>query len=257
MKFKKYKYNIKYFLIPLLAFNLISCSKAPGPGGNSSIRGKVLGSNFTQGEIEHSQISFPLGSEIEHGDYWTFNSANNQSKFYVFYKHPSWITDPDPQLEGRIGIQVVFDYNQNNVEIAQNTFDALQLSNLSEVTFTLNNDILSIENNGMGFAMDADNGTSNVQVDILNQGKPSSTDDMVHLGEQRVYLVYGDNAFYSNDTRTNASGEFSFDGYNKGLYRVYVLSKDTLSNETVEISKTIEIQENKTIYTIENFQIIH
>lgn len=243
------------YLFAVILF--VACTKVPGPGGSSSIRGKVNGINHIQGQNELTLVSFPAGSEVEHGDYWTFNSANNTMQYYVYYKHPNWITNPDPQLEGRTGIQVLFDYNQSNVELAQNTYGSLQLSNISNMTFSLNNDILSIQNNLSGYTMDADNGTSNVLIDILNQGKPSSNQEISAMADYRVFLVCGDNAYFSQDTRTNANGEYSFDGFTKGKYRVYVISEDSLTNQPIEISQSVEVLANKTIYSLEDFQIVH
>ena len=105
--------------------------------------------------------------------------------------------------------------------------------------------------------MDADNGNSNVSVDIINQGKPAVLSDPSPMSEYKVYLIYGSNAFCSQDTRTNAMGELSFDGYKTGNYRVYVISEDTLSQQPIELEQEITVSQNKTIYTLSDFYIIH
>lgn len=43
--------------------------------------------------------------------------------------------------------------------------------------------------------------------------------------EERVYIVYGDNDFYNDDTRTSFNGKFEFPFLNKGDYTIFVYSE--------------------------------
>jgi hypothetical protein len=53
------------------------------------------------------------------------------------------------------------------------------------------------------------------------QPKPAAP---YYAAEERVYLIYGDNDFYDDDTRTDPTGLFKFQWLQKGDYEVFVYS---------------------------------
>ena len=61
--------------------------------------------------------------------------------------------------------------------------------------------------------------------------------------DERVYLIYGDEDYYSESVRTDANGDYQFKGLNRGTYRVYAFSGDTLNPggmlQQVEVSSEI------------------
>ena len=102
----------KLVLFTFLSLSIFSCKKIAGPGGTSAIRGEVKGSSFNAGQHEILQIICTAGSEIEHGDYWLLNTGDASKQYYIYYANPTWISNADPQLQGRIGIMVSFNYPQ-------------------------------------------------------------------------------------------------------------------------------------------------
>jgi hypothetical protein len=114
------------FLLLSLLVIITSCKKIEGPGGTSAIRGKLSGQDYSFGEKEITTVSFTTGATIEHGDYWLLNSTDNSKLYYIYYTNPSWISSADPQLQGRTGIAVSFNYSDSNLEVAQRTLDSIQ-----------------------------------------------------------------------------------------------------------------------------------
>ncbi len=65
--------------------------------------------------------------------------------------------------------------------------------------------------------------------------------------EQDVYIMYGDDDFFSDNTETHYDGTFRFPYLRKGNYRVYAYSDDTLGQSAsgkVPVIKSVEIEEN-------------
>jgi hypothetical protein len=69
--------------------------------------------------------------------------------------------------------------------------------------------------------------------------------------EERVYIIYGDNDFYDNDTRTSYDGTFKFENLRKGNYKIFAYSDDstfTVPGGQYAIIKEVEITEdNQTV----------
>jgi hypothetical protein len=64
--------------------------------------------------------------------------------------------------------------------------------------------------------------------------------------EERVYIIYGDNNFYDDDTRTSFDGTFKFDNLRKGNYKIFAYSDDstfTVPGGQYAIIKEVEITE--------------
>jgi hypothetical protein len=231
--------------------SLTACKKDAGSGGTSSVAGNVSGRVYSgnsgsSAEKEVTQITIPDGSDIADGEYLLLNTPNNGLYYYVWFKWTSGV-QPDPFLAGRIGIQVDFDFTQNNLTVATNTAAAIQAAVGTDFTVTINNDIITLTNNLAGEVPDADELTSNILVDIENQGESavggSSSYVEGPIVDERVYLIYGDEDYYSESVRTDANGDYQFKGLNRGTYRVYAFSGDTLNPggmlQQVEVSSEI------------------
>ena len=80
--------------------------------------------------------------------------------------------------------------------------------------------------------------------------------DSAYAGDYRVFISYGDNNASDNDIRTSYTGDFSFKGLRKGLYRVYVYSQcDTCTfNQSYSVQE-VEITSNKQELTLPDFVI--
>ena len=97
-------------------------------------------------------------------------------------------------------------------------------------------------------------GTIQEQRYSLLSGNPQG--DPYPLAEHRVYIIYGDDDFASDDTRTGPNGEFHFPWLRKGSYRIYTISEcDDYDNCTEGIFRTVEIGERKEVVTVEEITV--
>ncbi|MCB0794572.1 MAG: hypothetical protein KDB88_07520 [Flavobacteriales bacterium] len=68
--------------------------------------------------------------------------------------------------------------------------------------------------------------------------------------EHRVYIVYGDNDHFDDDTRTGPDGEFRFSWLRKGSYRVFTYSEchpDSCDSGVKEVRFSVEIEDRKEV----------
>jgi hypothetical protein len=243
-------------LILLTTLLTMSCNKNEGPGGTSTIKGKLVGVNHSFGESEVTQVLFTNGTEVEHGDYWLLNSPSTNNYFYIWYNNPIWTSPGNPFLSGRIGIQVDFNYYDSNVEIASNTMDSI-LAVTSAFDIVILNDILEITNTQTGETPDAIEVTSPFEIDIKNQGETGSLGPQNDLANEKIYLVYGDNEFYDDDIQTGVNGIFEFKGLQVGNYSVYVYSKDTITGSNTIVDIPVEITDKKSVTDIGEIDIVY
>jgi hypothetical protein len=256
----------KLLVLTLLSTTLLySCSKEPGSGGNSSVKGIVRGLVQSGGgssdpTAEVTTVTITEGAVIEDDTYWLLNSPNG-NLYYIWYE---WTGFPggDPALAGRTGIQVTYDYTQSNTTVASNTLAALQAGASSDFSFTLTGDIITIAANDFGPVADAENMQTPFGVDVAVQGAGGTTGAVTGVEgpmvEERVYLVYGDDDFYSESVRTDQDGNYQFKGLNKGKYTIYAFSTDTTNANGFSIQKEVEaeITKNKQVVEAEEIYII-
>jgi hypothetical protein len=248
---------IYFFTLAVLLLNT-ACNKIEGPGGTAAIRGKVTGHQVKNGDVEITEVTCTTGALLEHGDYWLLNTNLTSKYYYIYYSNPTWISDADPHLAGRIGIEVVFNYSDSNIEIAQNTKIALDALANSGYTTSIQQDIISIVNAAIAPVPDADNGSTSFNVDISKQGKYGIITATTPIANERVYIIYGQNAFASKDVRTNANGEFSFEGLQVGKYTVYVNSLPSNgTGATIQLDKEIIIDSEQSINAAGTFDILY
>ncbi len=74
--------------------------------------------------------------------------------------------------------------------------------------------------------------------------------------DKTVYIVYGDDATYGNDTKTGPDGVYEFKYLRKGSYKIYTYSNDSAgtvgppvnaSAPKIAISKSVEITSRKQV----------
>jgi hypothetical protein len=246
-----------YSCFTLILFMLFSCAKIEGPGGSSAITGNLSGrsysySNGSNGEQEITNITIPNGNNIEDGEYVLLNTPNGGTLYYIWFKWDNGL-GPSPNLSGRTPIQVTFSFTQSNTTVAQNMTNAILNIAGEDFTVTVNNDIVTISNVQSGEVTDAEEFTQNITVDISNQGKDNTTEGTTFtegpIVDNRVYLIYGDDAFYSEDTRSDAEGNYQFRNLNRGNYTVFAYSIDTLhpDEEPYAVRHSVIINERKEI----------
>jgi hypothetical protein len=237
------------FGVSIIFLQSACVKKNVGPGGTSAIKGTVTGQDFKQGENEIQHITFTAGSQLEHGDYFLLNDLTYGANYYIYFSNPTWISPANPNLQGRTGLKVDFNYSDSNVDIAQAVKVKLESIGVLSANLTLQQDILTLSWKSRGNVVDPDNGTTNFAVDVSNQGEADFLQTgVLNMAEKRVYLCYGDNSYSSEDTRTNQLGEFFFPDLQKGTYKVYVISMAPPYEEMhKEVAKTVTITENKSI----------
>jgi hypothetical protein len=207
------------------------------------------------GEAEVIDITVKNGLDVEHGDYFLINGAGNNSRYYIWYNNPTWVSNGNPNLAGRTGIKVDFNYSDSNEDIAINTAAAMNAAMNADFSIVLNGDILTLTGMQHTDLVDADNGTTSFNVDVANQGKDDLYGSEIAIADEHVFLIYGDGTSYNETARTGANGEFTFDGLQVGTYKVYALTEDTITGEKTPIYKTIEISEKASINELGTFSI--
>ncbi len=240
------------------AFSFFSCNKHEGPGGTSNIEGVVMGTEFEPAKNEITEIIFTPGVDLEHGDYFVLNAPVGGTYYYIWYDNPTWITDGDPNLAGRTGIAVPFNYSDSNVDIATNTAASISDSTGSDFTIVLNNDVLTLSNNLSGEVPDANNMTTNFEVNIQSQGEDELWGESLPLANAKVYIVYGSDNVYGDEVQTGGDGDFRFSALLKGTYTVYVISQDTIiPTTTFKESVVVMIDKNRETYSVGEIGMIH
>lgn len=245
----------------VLVLGTASCSKHAGSGGNSAIRGLVTGYHTGSGDkdpsAEVTTVTFTEGAAVDDNDYWLLNSAGG-NQYYIWYDNTNWVGG-DPVLTGRTGIKVVYDFYNTNSEMAANTLAQLNAMAGADFTFSIDNDIIVITDKQLGFVVDAEDMTTPFAIDVSTQGKSGTSGTSGYNGpmvDQRVYLIYDDEEYYSESVRTDDKGEYEFKGLRKGNYRIFAFSKDTLSNTSSRVEVTAEIGKNKSIVSAPDIVII-
>ncbi|MBK7130005.1 MAG: carboxypeptidase regulatory-like domain-containing protein [Crocinitomicaceae bacterium] len=242
----------------LSLISLVACNKTEGPGGTSSITGIIHGIEFEPAKTEITEVIVSQGSELEHGDYWLINNSTGGTFYYVWYNNPGWISDGDPHLEGRTGIEVSFNYSDSNLDIATNTSTAITTIAGANFDVTVQQDVLVLTNKIAGAVPDANNMTTNFEINIADQGEDEFFGDAMPLADARVYLVYGNETTYGDEVRTGGDGDFRFNNLVKGNYSLYVVSQDTVnSNATVKNSVTLEIKQNKSVVDVGVLEMVY
>ena len=260
----KYTLAIAFFIGGLVS--LTSCKKEAGDGGTSAITGKVTGkmysnSNGSEAEKEVTQIIVPNGAFIDDGDYVLLNTPNNGTQYYIWFKWNNGV-QPDPGLTGRTAIQVTYTFNESNATVAANVASAVNAIASADFDVAVNNDIIVLTNKNFGQVPDADELSSNILIDVQNQGKEAETAGSTFVEgpivDERVYIVYGDDTFYSDDVRTDANGHYEFKGLNRGTYKIYALSDDvsTAQGGMIMVETSVEITEKKSVVEATELNIV-
>jgi hypothetical protein len=71
-------------------------------------------------------------------------------------------------------------------------------------------------------------GKNTIEGVVIMQEYTESTDQFIieyPASEERVYIIYGDNAYYADETRTNYDGSFHYEYLYKGDYTIFIYSE--------------------------------
>lgn len=106
-------------------------------------------------------------------------------------------------------------------------------------------------------------GTSSISGKIWVRDYNVSFTDLLseyYAMDERVYIIYGENEYYSEDVRTAYNGTFRFDGLRKGTYEIYTYSKDstqTAGSGLVPVIRTVEITKNNEQVVLDDIIILN
>lgn len=248
------KRNAALLLVASLS-TLFACKKTEGPGGSSSITGKVTGVDHSSAQAEITDIICTNGMLIDDNDYFLLNSPDGNQLYYVWFDNTNWLGG-DPGLTGRTGIKVVYEYAYTNYQIASGIATAIQSIAGGTYDVTQVNDIVTLTCKQKGQVADAHDINSPMILDIRQQGKNGYTSGSQVMAEERVYIIFGDNTVYSDDARTDGNGVYQFTGLTKGKYKLYTFTKDTVNNTTVQVSTEVEITKNKQLVEASDMEIV-
>ena len=265
------KSNAIFGLLILGLIAITSCKKSAGPGGTSSITGNVSGIiiDESSGDPAEREVTYVFcthadgvdGSILDNSDYFLLNTPTGGTNYYVWYENTNW-PGQDPGLSGRTGIKVTYSNSESNVTIAANTATAIAAIASTDFAVSVSNDIVTITNNATGEVPDADEVNTPFIIDVQNQGKNANagTSDSYEapIADERVYIIYGDEDFYSESVRTDADGNYQFKGLAKGTYRIFAFSIDTLTpnNSLYEQEVSVEITKNKQVVSAPDLFIV-
>jgi hypothetical protein len=97
--------------------------------------------------------------------------------------------------------------------------------------------------------------TGKIVVDNVNG---SGISQAIYDGaEERVYITYGDNEVYDDDTRTGPDGRFKFDYLHPGSYKVFVYSDClTCDSGTEAVEVAVEIADKDSEVVLEDIIVL-
>lgn len=82
----------------------------------------------------------------------------------------------------------------------------------------------------------------------------SSKVSTINAADEDVYIIYGDNDFYSDKVKTDDKGYYEFNGLQKGDYKIYVFSELTEEEKTA-VYKNVNIESNSSETNIDDIII--
>lgn len=101
-------------------------------------------------------------------------------------------------------------------------------------------------------------GTSSIRGKVFGYDINSSgvVLDSAYIGDVRVYLSYGDNTWANEDMRTSYSGDYAFQGLQKGKYKVFVFTKCiSCPFDQASIVQEVEITKDGQTIVLPDFKI--
>lgn len=106
---------------------------------------------------------------------------------------------------------------------------------------------------------EGEGGKNTIKGVIIKQEYTESTNQFVTqypAPEERVYIIYGDNAYFADEIKTNYDGSFRFEFLYKGDYQLFVYSECLACPAGVEpLFVDIELQERKEIFETDTIYV--
>lgn len=94
------------------------------------------------------------------------------------------------------------------------------------------------------------------KVFAYNLSSDGSIADSAYVGEQKMYISYGDHSFVDDEVRTSFDGSYQFNNLNKGNYTIFTYSycdKCPLNQKAIKMN--VLISEKKQTLELSDFKI--
>lgn len=225
---------MRHIFIFLLAIISFSCEKPEGPGGNSSIRGKVMINSYDN----HFRVLQGIYPAVDEDVYIIYGNGNTVSDDVV--------TSPDGFFEFQFlskGDYKVFVYSDDT----SSNSPSGEISIEKSITLSGNNDDYDAGEISIYKKLDFDDGQAIISGTIyqVNYAKDFLfIKDTTLAQEVWVYLVYEDDLYYSDRVRTLHDGTFAIPNLIKGKYKVIVYADDILGGiEKIAKTRIVNISE--------------
>lgn len=139
---------------------------------NSNLREVITG------QEEITDVTVLAAASMTSGDYWTLNSANDETEYYVWYNIASGGGDPAPS--GKTSIEVAVGGSDTATQVATATASAIDA--LDAFSATSLNAVVTITNASSGETTDAADVDAGVTVEVTSQGaaKPDATVEQIN-----------------------------------------------------------------------------
>lgn len=196
---------------------LTTCTKDPGPGGNSVIKGKI--------KIVEYNEDF---SEVR-GTYY----AQDEDVFVIFGDEDiygdDFKTSPDGSFSFeflRPGKYTLYVYSEDS----SGTSVTGEIPVYQEVEISENKEVVDVGEIVILKTSKINSGTSSISGRVF--AKEYSPDFSLLIGQyyifdEDVFIVEGNHQYYSDDLKTDVDGWYKFDRLPIGHYKVYAVSRDS------------------------------
>lgn len=197
---------------------LISCTKDPGEGGTSTIRGTIYSKNiFDNSAVTSEDAEAKEDVYIEYGDDPVYGN--------------SFKTGFDGKFEFKFlrkGSYTIYAYSLDSAN--RSSYNKVPV--MKNVSIREKNQIAEI-NSLVIFKEPDDKGNSTIRGKIFVKDYDSDflfLERKYYGPDEYVYIIYGNDLTYSDRVKTDINGVFEFRNLRKGPYKVYAFSKDLSEN---------------------------
>ncbi len=228
------KYIASTFTLITILLLVTQCNKNEGFGGNNTIKGQIIKQTYNY------NYSILLKSE----------PAVDEDVFLYFGSDLTPADKIETGFNGQFEFKYLFDGTYSVVAYTKDSLSSLK-SDIPKITKVSVNkrDTKNIGTIYISETVDYNDGAATIcgKVYVLNY-KNSTTypdlevKDITLAQEVDVYIVYNNQPFYTDRTRTGFDGTFCFPNLIKGPYSVYVYSEDiTGGTANIPIFRNITI----------------
>lgn len=244
VKYSKMRNNfITHGIFTFLSiFLIISCSKEAGEGGAATIKGKLLAANYNSQAAAVTSDDAVAGETVYilYGDN-TVPDGNEKTSY-------------DGSFEFRYlrkGSYTIFAYS-----LDRNS--SIPVETIISKTIEIKEKKETVEVNDFIIYKEADeDGNSSVKGRVYLRDYDlafTALQNEYYKPDEDVFLIFGTDTIYDEDSKTGNGGWYQFDGLRKGIYQVYSYSVDSAkivggenSPPKIPVIKTVEITTNKQI----------